>query len=148
MPLSHVSLQADTSWSLTLTVTVHLLVHANPTEEASFFFANAFAKNFFMSKKILRNFYWSQQPIQNTTKPTQQNRTFIACKKAPSDHPKWPPPSPETGKSEPNRSIMSVCSLRLMRTTLWPVRAPSAVTIDVLPTPGLPYRNRRGKMRS
>eukprot|EP00962_Isochrysis_galbana_P005086 scaffold1394_cov109-Isochrysis_galbana.AAC.29 len=61
-----------------------------------------------------------------------------AAKKAPSCQAYVPAGAPSTGRSEPSRSIRSVCSDRLMRTTGWPHAAPSAWTSDVLPTPGLP----------
>ncbi|EFJ21459.1 hypothetical protein SELMODRAFT_103036, partial [Selaginella moellendorffii] len=44
---------------------------------------------------------------------------------------------PSTGKSEPNRSRMSVC-IQLIRTTVCPEAAASADTKLVFPTPGLP----------
>ena len=43
-----------------------------------------------------------------------------------------------TGKSQPSKSAMSVCSERLMRTRLCPEALASAEMRLVLPTPGLP----------
>ena len=43
-----------------------------------------------------------------------------------------------TGRSEPSRSAMSVCSDRLMRTSGCPIACATAVISDVLPTPGEP----------
>lgn len=45
------------------------------------------------------------------------------------------------GRKVPSRSIISVCSLRLMRTIGRFSAAASASTMLVLPTPGLPYRS-------
>ena len=45
-----------------------------------------------------------------------------------------------TGRSEPNRSAMSVCSERLMRTMGCPITCAIAMMRDVLPTPGEPSR--------
>jgi hypothetical protein len=50
----------------------------------------------------------------------------------------WPASPPAAGRSAPSRSIMSVCSLRLMRTRRRPQQSASAATSDVLPTPGEP----------
>jgi hypothetical protein len=63
----------------------------------------------------------------------------------PNTHPahqaNWPAAPPGAGKSAPSRSIMSVCSLQLMRTSCTPAARASAATRLVLPTPGLPSRS-------
>jgi hypothetical protein len=67
-----------------------------------------------------------------------QSPRLRACRNGPSrqaNSPVWPP---STGRSDPNRSEMSVCSDRLIRTTRCPVACASDVTRLVLPTPGLP----------
>lgn len=56
----------------------------------------------------------------------------------PAHQAKVPAASCSTGRSAPSRSIMSVCSLRLTRTSVCPTAAASAATRLVLPTPGLP----------
>ena len=69
-----------------------------------------------------------------------QSPFLSAAKNAPSAHRNSPAAPPSAGKSAPSRSIMSVCSLRLMRTRLCPAALASADTRLVLPTPGEPSR--------
>mmetsp|Transcript_31942 Transcript_31942/g.53420 ORF Transcript_31942/g.53420 Transcript_31942/m.53420 type:complete len:203 (-) Transcript_31942:182-790(-) len=68
--------------------------------------------------------------------------SLMAVSKIPSRHSNAGPFAVEfsTGRSLPIKSEMSVCSERLIRTSLWPEAAASAETKLVLPTPGEPSR--------
>ncbi|PYI25267.1 hypothetical protein BP00DRAFT_302447, partial [Aspergillus indologenus CBS 114.80] len=64
----------------------------------------------------------------------------IACRNGASRQANCPTSPPSTGTSEPNRSVRSVCSERLIRVSGFPRALASAVTSVVFPTPGLPSR--------
>ena len=78
----------------------------------------------------------------NTQSPARN-----ASKNTPSHHRNWGPSAAPlasgalTGKSDPNKSAMSVCSDKLMRTRRCPDALANALIKLVLPTPGLPSSN-------